>query len=156
MVFVVVLVRPLVFLVDTVIRNHSIVPNLVGMVRWQSHWHLIRQSWTFFQNDFAGRIANKIIQAGEALEIAVNLSIDAAWYALIFVVVAIIVLAQLDPVLLVPIGVWLLLYAVLFTITMPLVARYSEELSEAKSVMTGRRRQLHQHPDPQDLLHRRP
>ena len=138
MVFVVVLVRPLVFLVDTVIRNHSIVPNLVGMVRWQSHWHVIRQSWTFFQNDFAGRIANKIIQAGEALEIAVNLSIDAAWYALIFVVVAIIVLAQLDPVLLVPIGVWLLLYAVLFTITMPLVARYSEELSEAKSVMTGR------------------
>jgi ATP-binding cassette subfamily B multidrug efflux pump len=138
MIFVVVLVRPFTFLLDTVIRNHSITPNLVGIVRWQSHWHVIRQSWTFFQNDFAGRIANKIIQAGEALEIAVNLAIDAAWYALVFVVVAIIVLAQLDPVLLVPIAVWLLLYAILFTITMPLIARYSEELSEAKSVMTGR------------------
>ena len=67
-----------------------------------------------------------------------NLTIDAAWYALVFVVVAVVVLAQLDPVLLVPIGVWLLLYAVLFTITMPLIARYSETLSEAKSVMTGR------------------
>ena len=138
MVFVVVLVRPLTFLMDTLIRNHGIVPNLVDLIRWQSHWHVIRQSWTYFQNDFAGRIANKIIQAGEAIEIGVNLTIDAAWYALVFVVVAIVVLAQLDLVLLVPIGVWLLLYAILFTITMPLIARYSEELSEAKSVMTGR------------------
>ncbi|MBU1336575.1 MAG: ABC transporter ATP-binding protein/permease [Alphaproteobacteria bacterium] len=138
MIVVVVLVRPLTFLLDTLIRNHAIVPNLVDLVRWQSHWHVIRQSWTFFQNDFAGRVANKIIQAGEAIEIGVNLTIDAAWYALVFVVVAIIVLAQLDPVLLVPIGVWLLLYAVLFSITMPLIARYSEELSESKSVMTGR------------------
>ncbi|QQR35615.1 ABC transporter ATP-binding protein [Devosia oryziradicis] len=138
MIVVVVLVRPLTFLLDTLIRNHGIVPNLVDLVRWQSHWHVIRQSWTFFQNDFAGRVANKIIQAGEAIEIGVNLTIDAAWYALVFVVVAIVVLAQLDPVLLVPIGVWLLLYAILFTITMPLIARYSEELSESKSVMTGR------------------
>jgi ATP-binding cassette subfamily B multidrug efflux pump len=138
MIVVVVLVRPLTFLLDTLIRNHGIVPNLVDLVRWQSHWHVIRQSWTFFQNDFAGRVANKIIQAGEAIEIGVNLTIDAAWYALVFVVVAIVVLAQLDPVLLVPIGVWLLLYAILFSITMPLIARYSEELSESKSVMTGR------------------
>jgi len=138
MILVVVVVRPLTFVCDTLIRNHGIVPNLVDLVRWQSHWHVIRQSWTFFQNDFAGRIANKIIQAGEAIEIGVNLTIDAAWYALVFVVVAIVVLARLDPVLLVPIGVWLLVYAILFTITMPLIARYSEELSEAKSVMTGR------------------
>jgi len=138
MVFVVVIVRPLAFLLDTLVRNHGIVPNLVDLIRWQSHWHVIRQSWTYFQNDFAGRIANKVIQAGEAIEIGVNLTIDAAWYALVFVVVAVVVLAQLDLLLLVPIGVWLLFYAVLFTITMPLIARYSEELSESKSVMTGR------------------
>ncbi|KKB86638.1 multidrug ABC transporter ATP-binding protein [Devosia limi DSM 17137] len=138
MIAVVVVVRPLTFMLDTLIRNHAIVPNLVDLVRWQSHFHVIRQSWTFFQNDFAGRIANKIIQAGEAIEIGVNLTIDAAWYALIFVVVAVVVLAQLDIVLLVPIGLWLLAYAILFTITMPLIARYSEELSESKSVMTGR------------------
>ncbi|KKC33744.1 hypothetical protein WH91_07135 [Devosia psychrophila] len=138
MIVVIVLVRPLTFMMDTLIRNHGIVPNLVDLVRWQSHYHVIRQSWTFFQNDFAGRISNKIMQAGEAIEIGVNLTIDAAWYALIFVIVAIIVLAQLDLMLLVPIGVWLLLYAILFSITMPLIARYSEDLSESKSVMTGR------------------
>jgi ATP-binding cassette subfamily B multidrug efflux pump len=138
MVAVIVVIRPLTFLLDTLVRNHSIVPNLVDIVRWQSHWHVIRQSWTYFQNDFAGRIANKIMQAGESIETGVNLALDAAWYAAVFVVVAIIVLAGLDWVLLVPIAVWLLLYAVLFIIVMPLIARYSETLSETRSVMTGR------------------
>jgi ATP-binding cassette subfamily B multidrug efflux pump len=138
MVGVIAFVRPVTFLFDTLIRNHAIVPNFVAIARWQSHWHVIRQSWTYFQNDFAGRIANKVIQVGDALETGVNLAIDAAWYALVFVVVAIIALARLDWVLLVPIAVWLVLYGILFAVTMPLIARYSEDLSEAKSVMTGR------------------
>jgi ATP-binding cassette subfamily B multidrug efflux pump len=138
MIAVIVVVRPLAFLLDTLVRNHAIVPNLVDLVRWQSHWHVIRQSWTYFQNDFAGRIANKIMQAGESVETSINMTIDAVWYALVFVVVAITVLARLDWLLLVPIGGWLLLYGILFTIVMPLIARHSEELSEAKSVMTGR------------------
>jgi ATP-binding cassette subfamily B multidrug efflux pump len=138
MAVLVVLIRPMLFICDTVIRNHAIVPNIVNLVRWQSHWHVIRQSWTFFQNDFAGRIANKILQAGDAIETGVNLSIDAAWYAAVFVVVAVIALSRLDWLLLVPIGVWLFFYGLLFAITMPLIARYSEELSESRSVMTGR------------------
>jgi ATP-binding cassette, subfamily B, multidrug efflux pump len=138
MIAVIAIVRPLSFLLDTLVRNHAIVPNLVDIVRWQSHWHVIRQSWTYFQNDFAGRIANKIMQAGESIETSVNMTIDAVWYAGVFVVVAVIVLLGLDWVLLVPIAIWLILYGILFTIVMPLIARYSEELSEAKSVMTGR------------------
>jgi ATP-binding cassette subfamily B multidrug efflux pump len=134
----VVLLRPVVFGLDALIANHAIVPNLVDRVRWQSHWHVIRQSWSFFQNDFAGRIANKVIQAGEAVETAVSLSIDAVWYAGIFVLVAVVVLAGMDPVLLIPIAVWLGCYAALFAWSMPRISRASEEVSEAKSVMTGR------------------
>jgi ATP-binding cassette subfamily B multidrug efflux pump len=138
MILVIAVIRPITFLLDTLVRNHAIVPNLVDIVRWQSHWHVIRQTWSYFQNDFAGRIANKIMQAGESIESSVNMTIDAVWYAGIFVVVAVVVLARLDWVLLVPIGIWLVLYGILFTIVMPLIARHSEELSEAKSVMTGR------------------
>jgi ATP-binding cassette subfamily B multidrug efflux pump len=138
MVAVIAIVRPLTFLLDTLVRNHAIVPNLVDVARWQSHWHVIRQSWTYFQNDFAGRIANKVMQVGEAIEIGVNLAIDAAWYALIFVIVAIITFLALDWVLLVPVGIWMVLYGILFTVTMPLIAKHSEDLSEAKSVLTGR------------------
>lgn len=138
MVAVIVLIRPLTFILDTLVRNHAIVPNLVNIVRWQSHWHVIRQSWSYFQNDFAGRIANKIMQAGESIESSVNMTIDAVWYAAIFVVVAITVMAGLDWKLLVPIAIWLILYGILFTIVMPLIAKHSEDLSEAKSVVTGR------------------
>jgi ATP-binding cassette subfamily B multidrug efflux pump len=138
MVVVVAVIRPLSFYLDTLIRNHAIQANFVNLVRWQSHFHVIRQSWSFFQNDFAGRIANKVIQTGESLETVVNNTIDAVWYALVFVVVAVGVLATLEPLLLLPVLLWLLLYAVLFVIAMPLIARYSEQLSEAKSVMTGR------------------
>ena len=138
MVAVVVIVRPTTFILDSLVRNHAIAPSFVNLVRWQSHFHVIRQSWTFFQNDFAGRIGNKILQSGEALENGVNSAVDAVWYAAIFVIVAIVVLARMDLVLLVPVVGWLACYGVLFSIVMPLIARYSEDLSEAKSVLTGR------------------
>ena len=134
----VVLLRPLVFAADALVRNHAIVPNLIDRVRWQSHWHLIRQSWSFFQNDFAGRIGNKVSQAGDAIELTANLTIDAVWYSSVFVCVAVVVLAGMDPMLMIPIAVWLLVYAALFAVTMPMITRRSEVLSEAKSVMQGR------------------
>ena len=135
---VLVLIRPLTFVLDTLVRNHAIVPNLVNLVRWQTHWHVIRQSWSFFQNDFAGRLANKVLQAGDAIETGVNLTVDAVWYALVFVGVAFIALARLDWTLLIPIVVWLIGYAILFIVSMPRITRYSEELAELRSVMTGR------------------
>jgi ATP-binding cassette subfamily B multidrug efflux pump len=134
----VVFLRPLFFVADALVRNHALTPNLVDLVRWQSHWHVIRQSWTFFQNDFAGRIGNKVMQAGEAIEMTVNLTLDAVWYAAVFVVVAVIALAGMDPVLLVPIGLWMIAYALLFRWSMPRIDRVSEEVSEARSVMVGR------------------
>ena len=133
-----VLIRPVTFVLDTLVRNHAIVPNLVNLVRWQSHWHVIRQSWSYFQNDFAGRLANKVLQAGDAIETGVNLTVDAVWYALIFVVVACIALARLDWTLLIPIVLWLIGYGILFAVSMPRITRYSEELAEHRSVMTGR------------------
>ena len=135
---VLVLIRPITFVADTLVRNHSIVPNLVNLVRWQSHWHVIRQSWSYFQNDFAGRLANKVLQAGDAIETGVNLTVDAVWYAVVFVVVAFIALARLDWTLLVPIVLWLIGYGLLFAFSMPRITRYSEELAEQRSVMTGR------------------
>ena len=54
-------------LLDSLVRNNGVVPGVTSLIRWQSHWHVVRQSWPFFQNDFAGRIANKIVQTAPAL-----------------------------------------------------------------------------------------
>ncbi|MCB9992782.1 MAG: ABC transporter ATP-binding protein [Hyphomicrobiaceae bacterium] len=132
------IVRPTIFVLDKLINNHLIEPGFIGRIRWQSHFHVIRQSWTFFQNDFAGRIGNKILQSGDSIEVAVSGILDAVWYALVFIVVAVFVLARLDLVLLVPILVWLLLYAVLFAVVMPRIATEAARVSEMRAVMTGR------------------
>ena len=134
----VVLIRPVLFAADHLVGNQALTPSLVDLIRWQSHWHVIRQSWSFFQDDFAGRIGTKVMQAGEAVEMTVNPAIDAVWYALVFVVTTLVVLAGMDLLLLVPLLVWLALYIVLFRWSMPRVDRLSEETSEARSVMNGR------------------
>ena len=67
MALVLLVARPLAMLLQNLITNQAIIPSFSNLIRWQSHWHVVRQSWTFFQNDFAGRIANRVMQTGPAL-----------------------------------------------------------------------------------------
>ncbi len=131
-------IRPAVFILDKLMNNHAIEPAFISRIRWQSHFHVVRQSWTFFQNDFAGRVGNKVLQSGESIEVAVSGILDAVWYAAVFVVIAVIVLAGLDWVLLIPVALWLACYVGLFATIMPRIARQSAVVSESRSVMTGR------------------
>src|SRR5213595_968595 len=56
--------RPAAHFAQLIVANLMLVPGLTNLVRWQSHWHVVRQGWTFFQNDFAGRIAARVMQTG--------------------------------------------------------------------------------------------
>jgi ATP-binding cassette, subfamily B, multidrug efflux pump len=138
MLLTIAVIRPAVFILDKLMNNHAIEPAFISRIRWQSHFHVVRQSWTFFQNDFAGRVGTKVLQSGDSIEIAVSGILDAVWYAAVFVVVAVVVLAGLDWVLLIPIVAWLALYAGLFALIMPRIAKQSAVVSESRSVMTGR------------------
>ncbi|MEX0627541.1 MAG: ABC transporter ATP-binding protein, partial [Cucumibacter sp.] len=131
-------VRPAILVVDILIHFHALTPSLVDRVRWQSHFHVIRQSWSFFQNDFAGRVANKIMQSGEALETSFIQIIDAVWYATIFVTVALIVLGGLNLYYILPLIFWLVAYVTLTFHFMPKIAAQSEILADEKSTVTGR------------------
>jgi ATP-binding cassette, subfamily B, multidrug efflux pump len=59
MAVVLVVLRPLALTAQNIVANQGISANVTNLIRWQSHWHVVRQSWSFFQNDFAGRIANR-------------------------------------------------------------------------------------------------
>src|SRR5437868_12831983 len=80
MVALVLIARPLAILADISIRHIALIPGATSLIRWQSHWHVIRQSWPFFQNDFAGRIANRVMQTAHALRETVMATIRAVWY----------------------------------------------------------------------------
>lgn len=130
--------RPSIFVLDILIQYHTIVPSLVGRVRWQSHWHVVRQSWTFFQKDFAGRIASKIFETGPSLENSAMEVIDAVWYMVVFFIVATGVLANQDIVFLFPLLGWAAAYLILMYFSLPAIAKQSKINSNARSVVTGR------------------
>src|ERR671913_2347920 len=76
--------RPLSLLAQNLITQQGINGNFTSMIRWQSHWHVIRQGLPFFQEDFAGRIANRVMQAGPALRESVVQVVNAVWDILVY------------------------------------------------------------------------
>ena len=131
-------VRPLTLLTQNLIINQGLAANLANLVRWQSHWHVVRQGWGFFQNDFAGRIANRIMQTGPSLRESVVQAINAAWYIIIYGGSAIVVLATNDWRLTLPVVGWFMAYSVMLRYFVPRMRDASHAVSEMRSTLTGR------------------
>ena len=130
--------RPAALLTQQLITNQAIAAGLTNLVRWQSHWHVVRQSWTFFQNDFAGRIANRVLQTGPSLRESIVSATNAAWYILVYGTGAAILLASADPVLALPILLWFAGYGLLLRVFVPRLRDRSRRMSEVRSALTGK------------------
>ncbi len=131
-------VRPAGLLMLNLVTNQAIAPGLSNLIRWQNHWHVVRQSWTFFQNDFAGRIANRVMQAGPALRESVVATTNAVWYIVVYGGTALLLLGNADRWLALPLGLWFAAYIVLLRIFVPRARDRSRRMSEARSGLTGR------------------
>ena len=138
MVLVTLVARPVLILLHDLLVNQAIVPNLTSRIRWQNHRYVIRQSLGFFQNDYAGRIANRIMQtAGSLRESAVQI-VDAIWYVTIYTGSALVMFAQADVWLAAPLLLWLVLYVVTLAYFVPRTKERSWKQSEARSRLMGR------------------
>jgi ATP-binding cassette, subfamily B, multidrug efflux pump len=138
MAVLVLVVRPAALSLQFLLSQQSIGAGFSNLVRWQSHWHVVRQSWPFFQADFAGRIANKVIQAGYSLRQSAMTVINVGLYILVYGLAAFLVLLTQDWRLALPMVVWLLAYAVLLKIYVPRIGDAAKAMSESRSLMTGR------------------
>ncbi|MDW2981071.1 ABC transporter ATP-binding protein [Rhodanobacter sp. KK11] len=136
--FVALIVRPLAIGVHDLLVNQAIVPSLTNRIRWQNHRYVIRQSLGFFQNDYAGRIANRIMQTGGALRESAVQIVDAIWYVTIYTGSAIVLFAQADLWLAVPLFVWVFAYVGLLAFFIPRIKQRSWLASEARSKLMGR------------------
>jgi len=135
---VLLVLRPLVLSGQYLVTNQGIAANLTNLIRWQAHWQVIRQSWSFFQNDFAGRIANRVMQVGPALRESVVAATNAVWYIVVYGSSAIALLARVDGRLAVPLGVWFVGYGLLLRHFVPRMRERSRKVSEVRSLLTGR------------------
>ncbi len=138
MVGLVLIARPLVLLADVAIRHNALIPGATSMIRWQSHWHVVRQSWPFFQNDFAGRIANRVMQTANALRESVMAGIRAVWYIAVYGVSAFVLMALSDWRLGLPTLAWFLGYAVFLRYFVPRMRDLARASSEVRSHVMAR------------------
>jgi ATP-binding cassette, subfamily B, multidrug efflux pump len=130
--------RPAALLLQALVTNQAIAPALPNLVRWQNHWHVVRQSWSFFQNDFAGRIAQRVMQTGPALRESVVSGTNAVWYILVYGSGALVLLGRTDLRLTTPVLCWFGGYAVLLRWFVPRLRNCSRKSSEMRSALTGR------------------
>jgi ATP-binding cassette subfamily B multidrug efflux pump len=138
MVGLVLLVRPLAILADIAIRHKALIPGATSLIRWQSHWHVVRQSWPFFQNDFAGRIANRVMQTAHALRESTMASIRAVWYIGAFGITALALMVLADWRLGVPTVLWTAGYAFFLWHFVPRLRELGRASSELRSMVMGR------------------
>ena len=138
MLVAVLIVRPLVLLIDVAIRQNALIPGVTSLIRWQSHWHVIRQGLPFFQNDFAGRIANRVMQTAMALRESVMSAIRAVWYIAVYGISALVLMAMVDWRLALPTLVWFAGYAAFLRYFVPRMRDLSKASSEVRSLVMAR------------------
>jgi ATP-binding cassette subfamily B multidrug efflux pump len=138
MAIIVLVARPCIVMLRYLITNQAIAAPFTGLIRWQSHFHVVRQSWAFFQNDFAGRISNRVMQTGPAVRQTLVASVTALWYVLVYGVTAIVMTASADVWLTLPILGWFAGYIALLWYFVPRLRDRSKISSEARSALMGR------------------
>jgi ATP-binding cassette subfamily B multidrug efflux pump len=138
MAFVALIARPAVSTAHDVIKNQIIAGPVANRVRWLTHRYVLRQSLSFFQNDFAGRVANKIMQAAPALRDSIVQLIDAIWYAAVQWVGAAVIFAAADWRLLAPLLLWLASYIGALFYFVPRIKERSTAAAETRSMLVGR------------------
>ncbi len=130
--------RPVFIVLQRLFLEQSLAGSMQDMTRWRAHRHMLGQSSSFFQNDFAGRLSNRVMQLGGAVEDSLYMAFEAIWYFVIYIIGATLLLANTDWRLGIPMLIWLVVYSA-YTFHVALrVARASEKWSAARSMVTGR------------------
>ena len=135
--FVALILRPIVIAAHDMLVHQSINPSMTSMIRWQHHNYVLRQSLNFFQNDFAGRIAQRIMQTGNSLRDSAVQLVDAIWHVVIYAVTSLVLFAEADWRLMIPLIIWLVAYSVSLSFFVPRVKQRSVVSSEARSKLMG-------------------
>ncbi|WP_395383643.1 ABC transporter ATP-binding protein [Mesorhizobium sp. UC22_110] len=131
-------VRAVIMIASAVVEQQVVVPGFYSMVRWQAFRRVIQQPYGFYQNDFAGRIATKIMQGGEAVGDFIINVLQTMWSFLTFLILAITILMSLDPLMGVVVALWFAGYAAIVWFLLPEMRRAGRETADQRSVFNGR------------------
>ncbi|MGK3142579.1 ABC transporter ATP-binding protein [Pantoea sp. C2G6] len=131
------ILRPVFIALHDMLVHQSISPSMTSMIRWQNHNYVLRQSLNFFQNDFAGRIAQRIMLTGSSLRDSAVQLVDAIWHVLIYAVTSLVLFAGADWRLMIPLILWMVAYSASLRFFVPRVKARSVVSSESRSKLMG-------------------
>lgn len=138
MVLVALVIRPVVFGLHNLLTHQAVNPGLTNLIRWQNHRYVLKQSLSFFQNDFAGRIAQRVMQTGPSLRDSAMQVIDALWHVVVYAGSALYLFAAADLRLVVPLSLWIVGYSAALWYFVPRIKARSAAASSARSKVMGR------------------
>jgi len=123
---------------QTTIKHQSLSGNVPMRLRWNFHRLMLAQSMSFYQDEFAGRIATKVMQSALAVRDVWMILADIMVYVIIYFVTMSAVLGSFDPWMLAPFALWLGLYLIAMTYFVPRLGQVAQQQADARSLMTGR------------------
>ncbi|WP_183982293.1 ATP-binding cassette domain-containing protein [Pseudoxanthomonas broegbernensis] len=138
MALVVLVAMPVLNLLSALVIHQTLLGNFPMRIRWRVHRYLLRQSMGYFQDEFAGRIATKLMQTSLAVRETVIKLLDVGNYVVVYFGGALLVAAAADWRLMLPFAGWLVAYAALLRYAIPRLNRIAQSQADARSTMTGR------------------
>ncbi|MCX8759891.1 ABC transporter ATP-binding protein [Vibrio parahaemolyticus] len=131
-------VMPLLVVIYSLLVHQTLLGNYPMSIRWLAHRYLLNQSLNFYQDDFAGRVATKVMQTSLAVRETVMKSMDVFVYVTVYFTSMVVMLAAAEWRLMIPMIVWLLVYIAIQIYFVPKLKDVASEQADARSTMTGR------------------
>ncbi len=138
MLFLIVVVMPVLGITHSMIMHQSLLGNYPMSIRWLIHRYLLKQAVGFFQRDFAGRVATKVMQSALAVRETVMKLVDVLVYISVYFISMIWMMGKSDTMMMLPIIIWLGVYVLIQFYFIPKMKQVATEQADARSLMTGR------------------
>jgi len=138
MLLVVLVLRATVVTFGALIEEQVIVPGFFVMMRWQSHKHVIGQSLSFFQNDLAGRISQKVFQSGMATGDMMISLLQVIWFVVVYAITTAGLLMALDWQLGLVVVIWMGIFYAIARYFIPRVRDHARVTADTGSAVSGR------------------
>jgi len=138
MALILLVVMPAITVIHTLVTHQTLLGNYPMAIRWRAHRYLLNQSMSFYENDFAGRLATKVMQTSLSVRETVLKLLDVFVYAVVYFVSILVVVFQSNSILMLPLLFWALAYIGIQLFFIPRLKRISTLQADARSLMTGR------------------
>ncbi len=125
-------------IIESLLTHQSILGNYPMRIRWLAHRYLLTQSLTFYQDEFAGRVATKVMQTALSVRETVTKIMNLAVYICVYFISAVALVFSTDWRLAVPLFIWLIVYSIILKVMLPKLKQVSQKQADARSIMTGR------------------